>query len=227
MIASAKLTLRSAITGGRGDGYHLIDAEMVSLDLPRRADDRRRCTTSACPSSDRLFGDRCSSRRVQPRRSSAAPRRSPRPRHDRQAHPARWRLGWGLVRRRGGAAMGRHHGSGRGGLDRRGCRVLPRRRPCPCSRDRRHRRSAPVRRTHRHPVCHPHRQYSSGVRAWDNLGGPTMLGPNDLERRPSPSCPNWPTGATGSRNCAGSGRSWPGAAPRGSSTGNTAKPSPH
>ena len=31
--ANAKLTLSLRITGVRDDGYHLIDAEMVSLDL--------------------------------------------------------------------------------------------------------------------------------------------------------------------------------------------------
>ncbi len=33
ILAPAKLTLRLKITGIRSDGYHLIDAEMVSLDL--------------------------------------------------------------------------------------------------------------------------------------------------------------------------------------------------
>jgi len=33
LLAHAKLTLRLAVTGVRPDGYHLLDAEMVSLDL--------------------------------------------------------------------------------------------------------------------------------------------------------------------------------------------------
>jgi 4-diphosphocytidyl-2-C-methyl-D-erythritol kinase len=33
LVAPAKLTLRLRVTGVRPDGYHLIDAEMVSLDL--------------------------------------------------------------------------------------------------------------------------------------------------------------------------------------------------
>ncbi|HEU5084677.1 MAG TPA: 4-(cytidine 5'-diphospho)-2-C-methyl-D-erythritol kinase [Acidimicrobiales bacterium] len=33
VVAPAKLTLRLRVTGVRDDGYHLIDAEMVSLDL--------------------------------------------------------------------------------------------------------------------------------------------------------------------------------------------------
>ena len=33
LVAPAKLTLSLRITGVRDDGYHLIDAEMVSLDL--------------------------------------------------------------------------------------------------------------------------------------------------------------------------------------------------
>ena len=40
LIAPAKLTLGLRITGRRDDGYHLIDAEMVSLDLHDVADDR-------------------------------------------------------------------------------------------------------------------------------------------------------------------------------------------
>ena len=34
--APAKLTLTLRITGVRDDGYHLIDAEMVTLDWPTR-----------------------------------------------------------------------------------------------------------------------------------------------------------------------------------------------
>ena len=33
IIAPAKLTLSLKVTGTRQDGYHLIDAEMVTLDL--------------------------------------------------------------------------------------------------------------------------------------------------------------------------------------------------
>jgi 4-diphosphocytidyl-2-C-methyl-D-erythritol kinase len=33
LLAHAKLTLSLRVTGVRGDGYHLIDAEMVSLGL--------------------------------------------------------------------------------------------------------------------------------------------------------------------------------------------------
>ena len=36
MLAPAKLTLSLRITGVRDDGYHLIDAEMVALDLADR-----------------------------------------------------------------------------------------------------------------------------------------------------------------------------------------------
>ena len=36
LVAPAKLTLRLRITGVRADGMHLIDAEMVSLDLADR-----------------------------------------------------------------------------------------------------------------------------------------------------------------------------------------------
>ena len=33
LLANAKLTLSLRVTGVRDDGFHLIDAEMVSLDL--------------------------------------------------------------------------------------------------------------------------------------------------------------------------------------------------
>ena len=33
LIAPAKLTLSLQVTGTRDDGYHLIDAEMVTLDI--------------------------------------------------------------------------------------------------------------------------------------------------------------------------------------------------
>lgn len=36
LLAPAKLTLSLRVTGVRGDGYHLLDAEMVSLDLADR-----------------------------------------------------------------------------------------------------------------------------------------------------------------------------------------------
>ena len=36
VVAPAKLTVRLRITGVRDDGYHLIDAEMVTLDLADR-----------------------------------------------------------------------------------------------------------------------------------------------------------------------------------------------
>ena len=36
LVAPAKLTLSLRITGLRDDGYHLIDAEMVALDLADR-----------------------------------------------------------------------------------------------------------------------------------------------------------------------------------------------
>ncbi len=42
VAAPAKLTLSLRITGGRADGYHLIDAEMVSLDFADRSGHRPR-----------------------------------------------------------------------------------------------------------------------------------------------------------------------------------------
>jgi hypothetical protein len=56
--AHAKLTLGLRITGVRDDGYHLIDAEMVSLDLhdlvtltPGPCDSSATSTPSACTST--------------------------------------------------------------------------------------------------------------------------------------------------------------------------------
>ena len=42
MLAPAKLTLSLRVLGVRPDGYHELDAEMVSVDLCRRADIDRR-----------------------------------------------------------------------------------------------------------------------------------------------------------------------------------------
>ena len=133
LVAPAKLTLSLRITGRRDDGYHLIDAEMVSLDLhdtvvidPRRVGLHGR----------RPVRDRCARRCVEPRRTRAGARRPSRPRHDRKADPARRWPGRGIVRRRGGAPLGWRHRSGGRGRHRRRRRVLSRRRACPGARDR-------------------------------------------------------------------------------------------
>ena len=100
--AHAKLTLGLRITGVRDDGYHLIDAEMVSLDLhdlitltpgghgltpPGRSPTASRSTT---PTSSLV---RCASpggddERRRASRQADSPRRRPRRRLDRRGHGA-------------------------------------------------------------------------------------------------------------------------------------------
>ena len=106
--AHAKLTMSLRVTGVRDDGYHLIDAEMVSLELHdvlsfEPCDPRRRRADD-----DRSVRRRGPDRRHEPRRPGARPRRiAPPSRHDRQAHPARRRARWRIGRRGDRAAVGR------------------------------------------------------------------------------------------------------------------------
>ena len=83
--APAKVTLSLRITGVRDDGYHLIDAEMVTVDL---------CDGSMISDGDRLEivgtgRGRCADRRHEPRAPGARPGRADkRARTSEQAHPA-------------------------------------------------------------------------------------------------------------------------------------------
>ena len=102
--APAKLTLSLRITGVRADGYHLIDAEMVTLSLHD--------LLTIDPDGDGVDHDRSlrrgrADRRPQHRRQGArlAGRRARR--HDRQADPARGRARRRIERRRRRAALGR------------------------------------------------------------------------------------------------------------------------
>ena len=100
----AKLTLSLRITGVRADGYHLLDAEMVTLDL---AD-----ALTITPGGDGHHGRRAvrrrrPDRRLEPRRQGARRRRSPGGGAHRQADPPRRRARRRLGRRRRRAALGR------------------------------------------------------------------------------------------------------------------------
>ena len=83
VVAPAELTVSLRITGVRNDGYHLIDAEMVSLDLADRLTisegDGLEVVGPGC------WGDR--ERRLEPRAPCALSGRPPRPRPGREAHP--------------------------------------------------------------------------------------------------------------------------------------------
>ena len=173
---------RCAITGVRDDGYHLIDAEMVTLDL---AD-----VLTIDPGGDGITVERAVRRRRADRRvATSSPGRSAlagrtRRRARRQADPPRRRARRRLGRRRGGAALGRVRPTSsrpsRLGADVPFCLVGGRARvrgigeivePLPPRAAGRSRSSC--RR------CTSARRRSTG--RGTTLGGPTADGPNDLE----------------------------------------------
>ncbi len=67
----------------------------------------------------------------------------------------------------------------------------------------------------------------AAYRAWDDLGGPTGSGCNDLEAARSSWNHAWPDGATASRSTPGRHRSSPEVGPPGSPRANMATPSPN
>ena len=138
--AAAKLTLGLRIVGVRDDGYHLIDAEMVSLELARR----RHVLRGRRPHARRPVrgGDR--SRRHQPRAAGPGRGRPAGRGAGRQADPGRRRTGGRLGRRRRRAALGRHLGCRDGGRARRRRAVLPGGRARPGHWHRRDPRAAPL-----------------------------------------------------------------------------------
>ena len=74
--AHAKLTLSLRVTGVRDDGYHLIDAEMVSLELHDLLTfDAVRARTEPALTAIGPFADGVPTRRHEPRRAGARPRR--------------------------------------------------------------------------------------------------------------------------------------------------------
>ena len=104
VLAPAKLTVSLRVKGRRPDGYHLIDAEMVTLDLCDRleiteGDGLEIVGPAATGIADRrLELDPSGSRRGRP----------PSPRADREAHPCWCGLGWRVERCGGDLAVGGH-----------------------------------------------------------------------------------------------------------------------
>jgi hypothetical protein len=90
--AHAKLTLSLKMTGVRPDGFHLIDAEMISLDLHDVLvfDPNRIGLAVAGTFSDGAH------RRIKPCRAGPQTRRWFGPRDDRQANSTWWRPRWRL-----------------------------------------------------------------------------------------------------------------------------------
>ena len=208
LIAPAKLTLGLRITGRRDDGYHLIDAEMVSLDLARHPDDRsrrrRRPSSGRRPVRDRRA--RSTRPNLVSQRAARSSGAAPHVTIDKRI-PHGGGLGGGssdaaAVLRWGG--VDRPRGGGRQiGADVAFCLVGGRAR---VQRDRRDRRAAPVRRhaPSRWWCRRSHVSTPAVYRAWDELGGPTATGPNDLEpaaHRGGARVAR--AGATGSASCSG------------------------
>ena len=194
----------------RADGYHLIDAEMVDARPRRRADDRRRrrrASRSAdrSPTACRPVDEQ--PRRPGARRSSAAP------------PPCTSTSGSPTVV---GSVAGRptpppccagpaSTTSRRRVAARRRRAVLPRRRAGPRDRHRRGRRAAAVRAAGVTLVVPPFGVSTPAVyRAWDELGGPTADGPNDLEPAALAVEPRSAGGATASPSSPARRRRWPG-----------------
>ena len=130
-LAPAKLTLTLRITGVRDDGYHLIDAEMATLDFGdrleiaagssgvRMLDEAGRELHDVAPPGDNLVE----------RALALAGRRAAVTVHKRI--PAGAGTGGRIGRRGRGAALGRVRRPDRGGVDRRRRGLLPGWRPGP------------------------------------------------------------------------------------------------
>ncbi len=181
------MTLGLRITGVRDDGYHLIDAEMVSLDLHDliTVDTRR---PPASPHPDRSpTGCRSTTRNLVARAAAAARHRRRRRHPPPQADPPRRRPRRRLHRRGHRAALGRARHRHQSELQRAAalgadipfCLVGGR---------------ARVRGIGEivEPLPHVDRVVTlvipplgvstpAAYRAWDDLGGPLADGPNDLE----------------------------------------------
>ncbi len=217
----AKLTLTLRITGvprrrlppdRRRDGDASTSPTSLTIDPRRR---RRRRSTAV------------RRRRADRRRATSSPRRCAlvgrRPRvHDRQADPPRRRARRRFGRRRRGAALGRRRPI-RGrvaalGADVPFCLVGGRARVRGIGEIV---EPLAARRARRHAVVPPlHVSTPAVYRAWDELGGPTGVGPQrpraggDRGRAAS-----WRGGATASATLSGERRCSPAAAPRGSCHG--------
>ena len=218
VAAPAKLTLSLRIVGVRADGYHLIDAEMVTLDLADElefsAGDGLEVVTSGAagglpvPAGD----DNLVRRALASVGRRAAVRLVKR-------IPAGGGLGGGsadaaaVLRWAGCTDLAVAAGAGR----RRA--VLPGRRPGPGERRRRDDHAAALRAGRRAAVHAAHaalrRDTAAVYRRWDALGGPDADGANDLEAAALAVAPDWPSGGTASATAtgqepalAGSGSTW-------------------
>ena len=211
LTAPAKLTLSLRVTGVRADGLHLIDAEMVTLDLAdtlvlvrtMRVERHIRCQNGW------VGGDGAVRRGRSPRGwwrgrpgdpGAGAGGRTADGR-GRQADPQRGRAGRRVSRCRGDPAVGRSHRR-RGRGPSRGRRpVLRGRGPGPGHRDRRGARAAAVRGADLHPA-----HAAGALRHRGGLPGVGRPGRADGRQRQRPRAGgpgrwprNWRDGAT---NCA-------------------------
>ncbi len=66
MLAPAKLTVSLRVTGVRPDGYHELDAEMVTLDLADELVLREGGSALAVSAGDRCADGRAAGRRPEP-----------------------------------------------------------------------------------------------------------------------------------------------------------------
>ena len=190
LAAPAKLTLSLRITGLRPDGYHLLEAEMVTLGPggpPGRRGGRRtgrrgrrrgdhRGPRGVPGSSARARGRR------QPGGSGAGPRRAPCPGDAPQVDPGGRGTGRRLRGRGGDPALGGLRGRAPRRAAGRRCGVLPAGRP---GAGRRHRGDHPapaVRTAHLHAL-HPALRLLHGrrVRGLGRTRGPAGAAGNDLE----------------------------------------------
>ena len=208
---------RCASSASRDDGYHLLDAEMVTLDL---ADE-----LTIDPAGDGITVERAVRRRRADRRDATSSRgrwrsSGARPRvHIDKRIPHGGGLGGGSA---DAAAVLRWAGVtdlGVAAAARRRRAVLPRRRPGPGARHRRDRRAAAATEPMDVTLVVPplHVSTPAVYRAWDELGGPTGDGPERPRtggRRRRAGAGR--AGATASASWPAWRRCWPAAGRRGS-----------
>ena len=189
VLAPAKLTRSLRVLGVPPDGYHLLETEMVSLDLadeleieeggdgPRgarrgRLERGRRCgRRPAVRAFARRGGGRerrglrrCPVRRGQPRRSGPRRRRPAGAGEAAQAHPGRGRPRRRILRRGCRSALGGRAGPGDGSPPRRRRALLRPRGQGARGRDRRHGRAARLRGLHgRARDARPQRGHAGGL----------------------------------------------------------------
>ena len=127
VLAPAKLTVTLRVTGVRADGYHELDAEMVTLSLADELVFDEGGSGLVVEAEAGARAERPAERRAEPRRPCARGVRAPRGGPPHEAHPSGRRARRRLGRRGGRIALGRVRRS-RGGRAPRGRRaLLPRR----------------------------------------------------------------------------------------------------